>query len=161
MQFDDLLKIKSIKGSKNFAFEELCCQLASLGHINSNEPFFRKGPGADAGVECFVIHESGDETGWQAKFFEIFGASQTKQLTKSLEQVLEKHPKLTEYIICLPIDLTDSRVGKAESQLAKWQKWKNSAEANAKASGTKISIKLWQASDISSLCAMIHIMLAD
>ena len=145
MQFDDLLKIKSIKGSKNFAFEELCCQLASLDYINTDQAFFRKGLGADGGVECFAIHKDGSETGWQAKFFESFGASQTAQLTKSLNQALEKHPKLTEYIVCLPIDLTDSRVGKAKTPLAKWQTWKTDAEKNAKASGRYISITLWQA----------------
>ena len=148
MQFDNLLKIKSIKGSKNFAFEELCCQLASLDYINSDQAFFRKGSGADGGVECFVIHQDESETGWQAKFFESFGASQIAQLTKSLDQALEKHPKLAEYIVCLPIDLTDSRVGKAKTQLAKWQTWQIDAEINAKAKGRDISIALWQASDI-------------
>lgn len=148
MQFDDLLKIKPIKGSKNFSFEELCCQLASLDYINSAQTFYRKGPGADAGVECFVIHQDESETGWQAKFFESFDTSQTTQLTKSFNQALKKHPKLTEYIVCLPIDLTDSRVGKAKTQLEKWRAWKVGAETDAKSNRRNISIKLWQASDI-------------
>lgn len=145
---DDLLKIKSLKGSKNFAFEELCCQLAALECINSGHTFFRKGPGADAGVECFVVQHDDSETGWQAKFFESFDASQTTQLTKSFNQALEKHPKLKEYIVCLPIDLTDSRVGKAKTQLEKWNVWKVKTESNAKLNGRDISIKLWQACDI-------------
>jgi hypothetical protein len=143
----DLLKIISLNGSQNFAFEELCCQLASLEPRLEGDSFIRKGRGADAGVECYIHHANGKETGWQAKFFDCFESGQISQLTESFKTAVEKHPQLTRYIVCLPIDLKDGRTGKNKTEGQRWQDWKTArlAELDAK---RLIEIELWQATNI-------------
>jgi hypothetical protein len=76
----DFQKIRSHRGAQHHGFEELCCQIASLEPRAASDAFYRKGVGADAGVECFLKHGNGNETGWQAKWFLKFGDSQTAQL---------------------------------------------------------------------------------
>lgn len=51
MFIDNLLNIRALNGSQHYAFEELCCQLASLEPLMPGVSFIRKGLGADAGVE--------------------------------------------------------------------------------------------------------------
>ena len=142
----DLLKIRAINGSQHFAFEELCCQLAALDPRPSNAKFIRKGPGADAGVECYVRYADGSEAGWQAKFFDGFGNSQLTQLTESFNQAIAKHPRLTCYFVCLPIDLKDGRVGRGKSEGQRWNDWCDARLAEL--SGRSVDIQLLQATDL-------------
>jgi hypothetical protein len=144
----DLLNIREISGSKNFAFEEFCCQLVSLEKYPKGDVYYRKGSGADAGVECFVAHSSGNETGWQAKFFNDFGDAQVSQLTESISSAFNKHPKLTRYIVCLLINLKDSRAGRGMTELDRWNKWKKKQIEMAKENGRSIEISLWSATDL-------------
>jgi hypothetical protein len=148
----DFRKIRSHKGSQDHAFEELCCQLASLEARESESQFFRKGTGADAGVECYVRRRGGAEIAWQAKWFFTFAASQLQQLDKSISTALEKHPRLSRYIVCLPIDLRDGRVGRAYTELQRWQrwvkKWKKYASLKLK---KNISFELWGSSKLTEL----------
>ncbi|MCQ8127714.1 AVAST type 2 anti-phage system protein Avs2 [Methylomonas rivi] len=147
MNKTDLLKICSLNGSQHFAFEELCCQLASLEPRVIEDEFLRKGIGSDAGVECYVSHADGTETGWQAKFFDKFDAGQMAQLTESLKQAIEKHPKLNRYIVCLPIDLKDGRTGKRKTEGQRWIDWKTTRLAEL-GENHNIEIILWQATDV-------------
>ncbi len=94
MNVADLLKIRALNGSQHFAFEELCCQLASLEPCQPGDSFLRKEPGADAGVECYLRHANGTETGWQAKFHDCFDSKKISQLTESFQTAVEKHPQL-------------------------------------------------------------------
>ena len=139
----DFQRIRSFGGSQNHAFEELCSQLAALEVYPDGAVFHRKGIGADAGVECFVRHKNGAETGWQSKYFFEFGASQLAQLDKSIEQALDKHPRLTRFVVCIPIDLRDQRVGKAKTQLQRWLDWVTKWKAKAKKSRRALSLELW------------------
>lgn len=107
--------IRPHHGSQQHGFEELCCQLASLDNRPAADTYHRKGVGADAGVECFVTHASGGETGWQAKYFFSLDAAQLSQLDKSIEQALTKHPNLKRYVVCIPFNLRDARIGKART----------------------------------------------
>lgn len=59
----DFQRILSFVGSQNYAIEELCSQLASLEPRAPDDVFYRKGIGADAGVECYMRHRDGSETG--------------------------------------------------------------------------------------------------
>jgi site-specific DNA recombinase len=77
-------KIRAHRGSQDHGFEELCCQIASLEPRPASDTFYRKGIGADAGVECFAKHADQTETGWQVKWFWTFGASQITQLLSGL-----------------------------------------------------------------------------
>ncbi|BBL59197.1 hypothetical protein [Methylomonas koyamae] len=147
MNDTDLLKIRALNGSQHYAFEELCCQLASLEPRAMGDEFLRKGIGSDAGVECYIRHADETETGWQAKFFDKFDSGQMAQLTESLQQAIEKHPKLNRYIVCLPIDLKDGRTGKRKTEGQRWIDWKT-AQLSELDEERNIDIVLWQATNI-------------
>jgi hypothetical protein len=145
----DFSKIRPHEGSQLIGFEELCCQLASLEDRPAQSVFYRKGPGADAGVECFVRHPDGAETGWQSKYFADLGRAQIAQLDKSIGTALTKHPNLARYIVCLPFNLRDERVGKKQSQLERWENWKRKWLDKAKRQKRQLDIELWGKSTIS------------
>ncbi len=140
--------IRPHDSSRNTGFEQLCCQLASLEPRPAGAIFFRKGRGADAGLECFTRLANGDEKGWQAKYVEGWSSSFKAQLDKSIRTALDKHPQLKEYIVCLPFDLPDARVGKGLTPLAHWQNWRDAWIASAKEEGRVLSIELWGANEI-------------
>jgi hypothetical protein len=144
----DFQKIRSHGGSQDHGFEELVCQIASLEPRPMSDAFYRKGKRADAGVECFIKHANGAETGWQAKWFWKFEANQISQLDESIKQALLKHPKLKKYVVCLPVDLRDARVGKAQTESERWNAWVKKWKTNARKSGRTISIELWSASSL-------------
>jgi hypothetical protein len=73
---------------------------------------FRRKGAPDAGVESFWTMPNGDETGWQTKFFSSLGSTQWDQIDKSVKTALDKHPRLTRYVVCLPFDRADPRIFK-------------------------------------------------
>lgn len=111
--------IRSLNGSQQGGFEELCSQLA-----RSERPisalFVRNGT-PDAGVECYAVLDGGSEWGWQAKYFDTIGDSQWKQIDKSVKTALNKHPQLIRYFICIPLDLPDARLNDQQSARQKWE----------------------------------------
>ena len=145
----DFLKVRPHAGDRRHGFEELCCQLAALEPAAPGSAFFRKGPGGDAGVECYRKHADGSEAGWQAKFFDKFGKTQVDQLDDSLEHALKLHPKLARYVVCLPIDLSDARAGKGTTQLARWQTWAAKWAAQRPSGSPPLQIELWGASQLA------------
>ena len=118
MKSIDWTKLRPLNGSQNAGFEELCCQLAAY-EVPAGSDFTRKGA-PDAGVECFAVLPDGGEWGWQAKFFDKVGQSQWAQIDHSVSVALEKHPKLTRYTICIPLDREDPRVPNQDWFLDKW-----------------------------------------
>jgi len=130
-------------GSQNAAFEELCCQLASYEKVPPGSIFIRKAP-PDAGVECLWKLPNGDEWGWQAKFFiSPPNNGQWRQLDESVKKALEKHPRLTSYTICLPVDRQGPRIerqkwfmDKWNEHVEKWQRW-------ARQKGVSNEFKYW------------------
>jgi hypothetical protein len=145
----DFHQIRTFKNTQNDAFEELCCQLAHLEKHAKGSVFWRKeGAGGDAGIECYWTNPDSSEDGWQVKyFFEI----DWNQIDESVLTALTKHPKLVRYVVCLPKDLTDRRVGKNKSERDHWneheKKWKEIV--GKKSMG--ISFELWGAHEISLL----------
>ena len=117
--------IRPLGGSRQEAFEELCSQIAHAERPGDTQ-FTRKGK-PDAGVECFIAFEDGEEWAWQAKYFDVLGDSQWKQLDKSVKTALDKHPRLTKYYVCVPLDRPDARLDNQTSALEKWnarvKKW--------------------------------------
>ena len=103
--------IRTHNGSQNSGFEELVCQLAHLRKPENGSKFVRKeGAGGDAGVECYWTLTDESEICWQAKFFlGEMNSSRWQQLNKSFTTALEKHPNLKKYVVCLPLDKSDSR----------------------------------------------------
>ena len=121
----DWKAINPLNGSRAAAFEELCAQLART-HSPAHAKFIRKGS-PDAGVECFCVLPDGSEWGWQAKYFDTLGPSQSSQLDESVKTALDKHSSLVRYYICAPMDRPDSKVHNRKSALERWnehvQKW--------------------------------------
>ena len=115
--------------SQHAGFEELVCQLAALD-TEGGTPFIRKGAGADAGLECYRIEPGGSETGWQAKYFFELGTSEAGQLKKSFDNAVDKHPALARFIVCLPFDLSDGRVGGRKSERDRWNDWVQARQAS-------------------------------
>jgi hypothetical protein len=142
--------IRPYDGSRHTGFEELCSQLAALEPAPAGSTFYRKGRGADAGVECYLRAVDGSETGWQAKYLFVWDTSLAAQLDKSIRTALNKHPALSTYIVCFPFDLSDARPSKGESALQKWQAWKAHWEDVARAENRSFTIQLWSKSAISS-----------
>jgi hypothetical protein len=123
-------KLRAWSGSQNAAFEALCCQLAAYEKAPAGSIFIRKAP-PDAGVECYWQLPNGDEWGWQAKFFLAPpDSNQWQQIDESVKTALQKHPQITSYTICLPIDRQDPRIeqqnwfmDKWNERLEKWTEW--------------------------------------
>lgn len=148
--------VRPYDNSRQTGFEELCSQLASLEPLPEGAEFIRKGRGADAGVECFVKHADGSETGWQAKWLFDWDSSLSSQLDKSIRTALTKHPKLTKFIVCLPFDLPDSRKKGQQSALQKWAAWVAKWQATALAEKRSLTFELWGKSELSRRLTMDH-----
>ena len=149
----DFHNIRPVDGSRQDGFEELCCQLASLEPSRAGSHFVRKGRGGDAGVECFVRHRDGTETGWQAKYLFDWNQRTSSQLDASIRTALEKHPQLTEYVVCLPFDLPDARSGGTTSAREKWERWQTKWKKKAEGEQRELTITLWGRSELSARLA--------
>ena len=123
----DWRSIRPLNGGRDKGFEELCSQLARW-EVADHARFIRKG-NPDAGIECYAIDGNGSECAWQAKYFFALGDGQWSQIDRSVRTALQKHPLLTRYVICLPMDLPDARLPTQTSALAKWvahvEKWRD------------------------------------
>jgi hypothetical protein len=141
------LEIKSFNNSQNNAFEELVCQLARDEDIAQKNKFYRIAA-PDGGVEAYCTLTNGDEYGWQAKYFFAMGKSQWDQLDDSFKTALTKHPQLTRYYVCIPLDRQDPRIDnqlwfmdKWNAKVAEWQK-------HALALGRNIDFEYWGSSEL-------------
>jgi hypothetical protein len=134
-------KLRPWNGDQRSAFEELCCQLAACEKVPHDSSFIRKGA-PDAGLECFWILPDQSEWGWQAKYFtNVPNQIQWKEIDESVKTAIDKHPKLTNMTICLPLDRSDARIPNRKSFLDKWNdrviKWQSYAK------GRNISFNYW------------------
>ena len=138
--------IRPLNGERDKGFEELCSQLARA-EIADDARFVRKGS-PDAGVECYATFKNGSECAWQAKYFLTLGNSQWSQIDDSVRTALEKHPRLTRYVVCLPIDLPDARIPGQQSGQAKWdtrvEKWTGWAAER----GMTVEFVYWGSSEL-------------
>ncbi len=138
--------IRCLNGSQATGFEELCAQLARA-ESPATANFIRKGS-PDAGVECFCILPSGSEWGWQAKYLHTMEKPQWQQLDRSVKTALEKHPALTRYFVCIPLDRPDARTSGQKSTLQRWnehvEKWSRWAQ------GRNVSVEYvwWGSSEL-------------
>lgn len=140
--------LRSLNGSQYEAFEELCCQLAAAENHPMGALFIRKGA-PDAGVECYW--KLGDETewGWQAKFFlSRPGDSQWEQIDESVSKALEKHPRLSRYVVCLPIDRQDPRIENQQWFMDKWSQHVTTWEGWAAGKSMATVFEYWGAHEI-------------
>ena len=141
-------KLREWNGSQSCAFEELCCQLAHAETVPAGSHFDRKGT-PDSGIEAYWTLASGDEWGWQAKFFVgPVGSGQWAQLDKSVRAALDGHSRLTKYTVCMALDLPDARKSDQESLKTKWDdhvtKWTGWAEKR----DMRLSFEFWGTHEI-------------
>lgn len=139
----DFKRIRPLDGSKHAGFEELCSQLASVETAVTGGEFCRKGQGGDAGIECYCRGADGAEIGWQAKYHFEWTDSLRKQLNDSIRTALNKHPKLVEYIVCLPFNLPDAQPSRGKSAREKWNSWCTKWQQVATEEGRNLTITLW------------------
>jgi hypothetical protein len=142
----DWTAIRPLNGGQEKSFEELCSQLAHA-EVPSGSQFVRKGT-PDAGVECYAVLKNGSEWGWQSKYFDALGGSQWKQIDRSIEAAIEKHPRLVRYFVCVPLDLPDARIDSRKSakdtwdeRVTKWRSW-------AKAKYRTVEFVWWGSSEL-------------
>ena len=105
------------------SFERLCSQVAKLKKPSSDAEFISNGD-PDGGVDCYWKLDNSDIHAWQAKFFRRLGTTQWNQIDESVQNALKNYPKLTKYVICLPLNLSNSGKNSArqkwESHKKKW-----------------------------------------
>ncbi len=145
----DWKSIRPFRGSQHDAFEEVCCQLFAQENIPDGSRFFRKGDGADAGVEAYWKITSGEEYALQAKYlFDIDAA--ISQTNDSVEAFINKHPEVKKYIVCYPFDFAESRIDGNQTQKVKWDsavlRWKKLAEGN----GLEVEFVIWGYTELSN-----------
>lgn len=122
----DFSNIRPVGGDKRHGFEEFVCQLASLFQPESAKTFHRiEGAGGDGGVECFWELTDGGEIGYQAKYFLESGEIGWDQIDQSVKTALKVHPKLTQYFVVLPCDLTGhtAKTGKGRPPVSGLEHW--------------------------------------
>ena len=142
----DWTAIRSLNGSQAAGFEELCAQLARA-ESPAGAKFERKGT-PDAGVECFSLLSDRSEWGWQAKYFTALGDSQFDQLDRSVKTALSKHPSLTRYFVCVPLDRADARVDGKKSAMDRWKERVSKWEHWARESGRNVDFIWWGSSEL-------------
>ncbi|NTU61131.1 MAG: hypothetical protein HGA95_02185 [Caldiserica bacterium] len=114
----DFGQIRSVGNSQNNGFEELVCQLAKKEH-KDNKTYIRNGT-PDGGVECYITDNDGREICYQAKYFFKIEDSEVKQIKESFYRACKTYPKMKEYRLAIPTNLSDSRDGKKNSARNKW-----------------------------------------
>jgi len=150
----DFAKIRSTPKSRNDSFEALAVQLfRSHCSVPDGSTFISlRGDGGDGGVEAYFRTPEGTVLGVQAKYFFSLDSSELGQIDGSLKTALNNHPKLSQYWVYIPFDLT-GRVAagkRGQSQAERFEGWKTKVEADAVARGTPLSIKLCAAAVIRS-----------
>jgi hypothetical protein len=139
--------IKSFNNSQNNAFEELICQMAREEPIADKKEFYRIAA-PDGGVEAYCVLESGEEYGWQAKYFSSMGSSQWSQLKESFETALRIHPNLTKYYVCIPLDRQDPRRDDQSWFMDKWNEKTQEWGKYANDLGRSVTFEYWGSSEL-------------
>ena len=144
-------KIIAFNGSQANAFEELVCQVAMAETNTEFETFERVGT-PDGGVECYWQLKDNTEWGWQAKYYNDLSSSEWNNIKISLFNAVSTHPKLTQYFVCLPHNLSDGRKGR-NTQKALWDKYKAEWIKALTKKGRKVELLLWNSTTIFSKLA--------
>ena len=115
-------EIRTLEGKQDKGFEELCVQLlpALIGEriVGLDRV---EGRGGDGGVEAIAFTVSGNFVGLQSKFFAKMDDPQWRQIDDSVKTASAKHPELTRYIVCVPLDRTPSQKRKWDTLVAAWR----------------------------------------
>jgi len=84
----------------------------------------------------------GSEWGVQAKWFLTSpGAKQWAEVDESVITALDRHPRLTRYAVCMPIDLSDARSPGKTSARQRWEARRGQFEGWAAARGMAVAFE--------------------
>ncbi|MDO8778035.1 MAG: hypothetical protein Q7K57_56830 [Burkholderiaceae bacterium] len=117
----NFIEIRSLEGKQDKGFEELCVQLLPM--LIGEKPLRIdriEGRGGDGGVEAIALMASGSYVGLQSKFFSKLDAAQWRQIDDSVKTAIRKHPELTRYFVCVPLDRTPGQLNNWTALLANW-----------------------------------------
>ena len=102
-------------------------------------------------LSVLAVFPSKDEWAWQAKFFRSSPTSgQWQQIEASVETALAKHPRLTKYTVCLPLDRSDARIKNQKTFLAKWSDYIIKWQRRASKKGMSVTFEYWGQSELGS-----------
>lgn len=120
----DWSKLHSFENSRYRSYEELCYQLAKVSYENQGEFTPIDDSGGGDGIEFYMTLPSGEQWGWQAKFYYPDGrlqVSNRKQAIKnSLITACKHHPELKKWFLCTPTNFTPSEKKWFEQDLPKF-----------------------------------------
>lgn len=114
--------IRPLDGKQSQGFEELCFQLlpwligetlVGLSRVD--------GRGGDGGVEAIAKTASGLDVGLQCKYITSLSDVQWRQIDKSVRTVIDKHPEVLRYLVCVPLNRTPGQIRKWDSLLSDWR----------------------------------------
>lgn len=115
-------EIRALEGKQDKGFEELCVQLLPILIGEAVQRMDRiDGRGGDGGVEAIALTVSGQYVGLQSKFITQLETSQWRQVDSSVRTAVEKHPELTRYIVCAPLDRTPAQLKKWAVHVTQWR----------------------------------------
>lgn len=107
-------------GSYQNSFETLCNQLferyLSKEYTNSIDEFkVINGAGGDGGIEAYGKLSNGNFIAIQSKWFKkALDKNEINQIKKSITTALSIRPNITEYIICIPHNVSSVKIGKGK-----------------------------------------------
>ncbi|HMK19728.1 MAG TPA: AVAST type 2 anti-phage system protein Avs2 [Chitinophagaceae bacterium] len=87
--------------------------------------------------------------GWQAKYYEALSSSEWNNIKASLFNAVDTHPRLTQYYICVPHNLSDSGKGR-KTQKSIWEEYKKTWVDELAAIGRNIDLILWNSTTLFS-----------
>ncbi len=119
------MDVRPLDGKQSQGFEELCVQLLPLLAAELIERVVRvDGRGGDGGVEAIAYTSCGLCIGLQSKFFSSLERAQWTQVDKSVNTAIDRHPELTRYLVCVPLERTPAQIDKWDSLVVAWRKLK-------------------------------------
>lgn len=151
----DWHRLRSWSTSKEKSFEELCYQVAKThyGHLGRFTSVDDSGGGD--GVEFYLTFPDGTEWGWQAKFYapgaRLNDSNRKTNIRGSLVRALNVHPRLTKWILCVPMTFTpDENAWFRGTERKRNSRGTFASLPEAIPTGRSVEIDLWSESDFGT-----------
>ncbi len=110
----DWARLRPYNSTVHRSFEELCYHIARLRYGDLGVFTSIDDSGGGDGVEFYLTFPSGEQWGWQAKWYfpsPRFSDDRKRSIRGSLVRACEQHPELTHWFLCMPTNLTPDRKG--------------------------------------------------
>jgi hypothetical protein len=76
-----------------------------------------------------------------------------QEISSSIETAIDKHPQITKYFICVPRNLSDSRINRTQTERQKWE----SSLVDWKSQDPKVDFVLWGSFEIIKILSNLPI----